>query len=157
LGADKSALRDLTKREQLIKTFTNRIDVNVDLFNNFKSNFKTDWPKIGNMTLRAAYAGAIGSGDLAALRLILFSIENETAKVESGNLGIGGVTEGAANITRKIHDLNLPIKELETVLQMSKTLGKTSAATLEKQRKELKGRIGGGTPAVEKEDPLGIR
>ena len=140
---EKRAMGDLIKREQLIKTFTNRIDANVDLFNNFKTGFKNNWPRIANKTIREAYAGAIGSGDVAALRQILFSIESEVAKVETGNIGISGVAEGAREITAKIHDLNMPIHELEKVLDMSKKLGKTASGAMQKQRQELKGDLSG--------------
>jgi hypothetical protein len=158
MKANAKAEGILKPRIELIKTFTKRIDANVNLFNNFKSKFKTDWPRIANLTLKQAYAGAIGSGELASLRQILFSIESEVAKVERGSIGVAGADVESAKIQAKIHDLNLPISELQKVLEASKALGKTAEKVLNDQWNELKAETKGQKPAAEqKEDPLGIR
>ena len=138
MAANKKAEGILKPRIELIKTFTKRIDANINLFNNFKSKFKNEWPRIANLTLRQAYAGAIGSGDMASLKQILFSIESEVAKVERGSIGVAGADVESAKIQARIHDLNLPISELEKVLNTSRSLGQTADQVLQQQWSELK-------------------
>jgi uncharacterized protein YdcH (DUF465 family) len=85
----------------------------------------------------------LGSGDLQALDLALTSLSNEIAKVESGSIGIAGVSIDQAKIMARIHDRDLSLNDLKKVIDTGKLLGKTSIDSLKKQRKDLKGEISG--------------
>ena len=137
VASNKSALQDLTKREALIGTFTNRIEatskVVVDAFN-----------KLGNTDSRLRNIPInklkqyMGSGELRALNLAVTSLSNEVAKVESGSLGIAEVSEGQAQTMRKIHDFDtLSLNDVMKVIDMGKELGKTSMGSIKLQRQDL--------------------
>lgn len=138
--ADKKALATLTQREQLIDSFTNRIDANTKLFMRMRQKYGPNYNRLANIPINKLQ-GVMGSGDLQALNLILRSTSNEIAKVESGSIGVAEVSQGQAEAMAKIHDINMSMNDMEKVLSTGVELGRTSRKAITQQRNELRDRL----------------
>lgn len=138
------ALKDLTKRKELIGTFTNRIDENTKVVERIAKKYGNQAPRLVNMPVNKL-AQVMGSGDYASLKLALKSLSNEIAKVESGSLGISEVSVEQAKYMEKIHDADMTFGDLMKVLETGKQLGKTSMSAINKQRKDLQNRMKGSS------------
>jgi hypothetical protein len=147
--ADSSALRDLTKRGEMIKSFVVRIDANTKVVEDLLNKYTRSDSRLVNYPM-SKLDTVMGSGDLASLKLGLFSLSREVAKVESNSVGIAEVSVEAQKIMDAIHDPTLPVKEMMKVLKTGMTLGKTSVSAIEGQKSDLVGRIG---KAGKKESP----
>ena len=151
-SANSSALRDLTKREQLVSSFTNRIDANSKVVENLARKYEQTNSRLLNVPINALKA-QLGSGEWQSLNLALTSLSNEIAKVESGSLGIAEVSVSQAERMAKIHDPNLSVNDLMKVINTGKELSKTSKQAFKQQKMdletEMKGKSGEGeTPAA---------
>lgn len=142
MKADSKALADLTKRETLTKTFTTRIDANTKVVRDAYEKYKQMDSRIVNVP-RNRWHEFIGAGDLAALKLAMYSLEQEVGKVEKGSIGVAGLDVEASKVMAKIHDTNLSLKDIIPVLDMGMRLGKTATDAMEKQRKDLIGEMKG--------------
>lgn len=140
-SADKKALGTLTQREQLIKSFTTRIDANAKLFEGMRAKYGQNWSRMANVPINKAQS-MMGSGDYKSLQLVLKSLSNEVAKVESGSLGISEPSVSQAEFMHKIHDPDMTMADIMKVIDTSRALGKTSAQAIGDQRKELQERLG---------------
>lgn len=138
--SDVAAMKDLTKREQLIGTFTNRIDATSNVVLDLARKYGNRDNRLLNVGINTL-ASKVGSGDYQALKLAITSLSREVAKVESGSIGIAAVPEGQSEIMDKIHDADLSINDLVKIINTGKSLGKTSKEALIKQRAELRERI----------------
>ena len=137
VAGNKSALQDLTKREQLVSTYVNRIEANTPIIMTALEKLKNKDSRALNVPINKL-KGYMGDGDLRALKLALKSYSNEVAKVEAGSLGVAEVSQGQADEMHKIHDLDtLTMAEAAKVLAMGTKLGETSKAALKLQRQDL--------------------
>jgi hypothetical protein len=152
LKGEKMGMNDLIKRETLIGTFVNRIDSTSNVVLDLAKKINNKDSRMANVPINKLKS-MLGSGDLQALDLALTSLSNEIAKVESGSLGIAGVSIDQAKIMARIHDRDLSLNDLKKVIDTGKLLGKTSIDSLKKQRKDLKGEISGQDS---KNEPLTI-
>jgi hypothetical protein len=152
-AANKTALSELTKREQLITTFTRRIDATSDVALAAYKRFGNTDSRLRNVPINKL-KGYIGDGELQAIKLAVKSLSNEIAKVESGSIGIGEVSVEQAKYMEKVHDVNLSLEDFVKVVNMGKELGKTSTETLKLQREDLvkemrgAGKGANDTPAI---------
>ena len=140
--ARQMALQDVTKRKGLISTFVNRIDGQSNLVEKLAKKYNLTDPRFVNMGVNEL-AKFVGSGDLASLKLVITSLSNEVAKVESGSLGIAAVSIDQAKIMARIHDENLKVGELMKVVQAGKALGKTSMDAANKSQKDIEDEMRG--------------
>lgn len=141
LQADKSALSDLTKRQELIGTFVNRIDLTSNVVEQTAKTLANTDSKLLNVPMNR-WKAFIGAGEWNAFNLALTSLSNEISKVESGSVGIAGASTDQMKVMAKIHDPNLSMTDLQKVIDVGRLLGKTSMDAVDKQRKELAGRFG---------------
>jgi hypothetical protein len=158
LAGEKGGMKDLVKRETLIGTFVNRIDATSDVVLKLAEKVNNKDSRLANVPINRVRS-MLGSGDLQSLDLALTSLSNEIAKVESGSIGIAGVSIDQAKIMARIHDRNLSLNDLKKVIETGKMLGKTSMDSIRKQRKGLKADIAGNPAQAEPsgDDPLGLR
>lgn len=150
LDGQKSAYRELEKRDTLQKTFINKIEENSRTVENIAKKYGNNWNRIINLPVNKANQ-IMGSGDFAALKLALKSTSNEIAKVESGSLGIAEVSATQAEFMHKIHDENLSVGEMIKVLEMGKELGRNANVAIGQQKSELIKEMGGKSRQGEKE------
>lgn len=143
------AYNEVTKRQQLIATFTNRIDRNSDIVLNLAGKVNKMNPRLANVPINRLRS-VLGSGDLQALELALTSLSNEIAKVESGSLGVAGASVEQMAIMRKIHDPNLNLADMTKVINTGKLLGKTSLDAIQDQRKDMLAIMQGKEPEERK-------
>lgn len=141
LDADKSALRDLSKRYELISIFANRIDANVPIVRDASKLIKNTDVRLYNQAINSSKAYLVGSGQWSALQTALLSLSNEVQRIESNSLGIGGQGQEERKVWAKIHDPNLSFKDLDILLDMVTKLSKTAKGTVNKQRIDLFHRI----------------
>jgi hypothetical protein len=144
--SDMSALRDLTKRRELIGSFTSRIDANTKVVENLATKYGNSDARLLNIPINKLKQ-YMGSGEYASLQLALRSLSNEIAKVESGSLGIAEVSVQQSEAMNKIHDPNLSIADMIKVLETGKLLSRTSMEAIGSQVSGLKGRMKGNTGA----------
>ncbi len=141
INADKMALGELTKREQLIKVFTNRIDANVPIVLDAVRDVKNTNARLYNQAINTGKQYLIGSGKWTALQTAMQSLSNEVQRVETGQLGIGGQGTEDRKIWAKFHDPNMSFKDIEEVCNMITKLSKTAVKVIEEQRTDLINRI----------------
>jgi len=139
--ANQSTLSDLTKREQIIKSFDVRINKTSDeVLIPLIKEWDLQNPRFANWTVNEL-AKIMGSGKLASLKLALNSVSNEVGKVEFNALGMVQLSDSASKVMNSIHDENMKVKDLLEVVETSRKLGKTGSEAISGQRKELLGRI----------------
>lgn len=141
INADKMALGELTKREQLIKVFTNRIDANVPIVLDAVKDVKNSNVRLYNQAINQGKQYLLGSGKWTALQTAMRSLSNEIQRVETGQLGIGGQGEEERKVWAKFHDPNMSFKDIEEVTKMLQKLSGTAVSVIEKQRQDLINRI----------------
>lgn len=154
--ADMSALRDLTKRRELIGSFTNRIDANTKVVEQLAKKYGNTDARLLNIPINKLKQ-YMGSGEFASLQLALRSLSNEIAKVESGSLGIAEVSVQQAEAMNKIHDPNLSVADMMKVLETGKLLGRTSMGAIDEQVTGLKNRIKVNVGAYNGNNPLNVK
>jgi hypothetical protein len=144
MKSDSAALKQLTEREALVNTFTTRISANTKVvkdayvaYDKYKDN-----PRFVNAG-RNMWNKFMGSGELAALKLALYSLEQEVGKVEKASIGVAGLDVEASKVMDSIHDPALSLKDAMKVLDMGVKLGGTATAALKKQREDLVGKMKG--------------
>jgi hypothetical protein len=138
--ADISVATDLTKRAELTKTFINKIDENIGIFNQLKQPYYADWNRLAKYPA-AKIDTLMGSGTRAAIQQTLNSISLELGKSETGSLGIAGVGETQAAIQRAYHDDTMPIGEIEKILTNAHDLGVAAERALDKQQEAVRKRM----------------
>lgn len=136
-AGNKAALQELTKREQLIGTFTHRIDATSGVIEAAFNRLGNTDARLRNISINKL-KHYMGDGDLRALKLAIKSLSNEVAKVESGSIGIGEVSVSQAAYMEKVHDLEtLSLDDAMKIINMGKELGKTSMQSIKIQREDL--------------------
>lgn len=135
LAADKSALKQLTDREALITTFTNRIEANVPIVLDAIKDIKNNNPRLINQAFNNARQYLQGSGKWVAAQTAIISLSNEIQRVESNSLGIGGQGQEERAMWRKIHDPNMTWKDWEDITKMILKLGRTARESIGKQKR----------------------
>ena len=146
-GADSAAKQLMTKAQGMalgqakkIDTaqgiFVNKIDENSKTLDRVKKKYGVDYQKWANVPINKLQE-FIGSGDLAAIKLVLKSTSNEVAKIESGSLGIQEVSEGQAQFMKKVHDENLSYNDLTKVVSMGIELGGNARKATKKEIQDL--------------------
>ncbi len=141
LDADKSALRDLSKRYELISIFANRIDANVPIVKEASKLVNNTDARLYNAAINKSKQFLLGSGQWAALQTSLLALSNEVQRIESNSLGIGGQGQEERKVWAKIHDPNLSFKDLDILLDMITKLSRTAKGAVNKQRIDLFNRI----------------
>ena len=142
MAADKSALREITKRNELVKSFATRIEVNSPIIMDLAQRVGNRDLKLLNVPINDLWKrGVIGDGDLAAYKLAVTSLSNELAKLESGSIGIAGASVEQMQIMAEIHNTNLPIAEMQKVIDTGILLSTTLEGALENQRVDILDRI----------------
>jgi len=155
MAADKSALREVTKRNELVKSFAKRIEVNSPIVAELGKRVGNTNIKLLNAPINDLWKqGVIGDGDLAAYKLAVTSLSNEIAKVESSSLGIAGVSVEQMQIMSAIHNTNIPIAEFQKVIDVGIRLSQTLEGALESQRIEILERIKNWTPEEKRADSI---
>jgi hypothetical protein len=141
INADKMALGELTKREQLIKVFTNRIDANVPIVLDAVKEVGNKNPRLLNEAINKGQQYLVGSGKWQALQTAMLSLSNEVQRLESNTLGIGGQGQEERRVWAKIHDPNMTFNDIKILASMIQKLSKTATGVIEKQRSDLIKRI----------------
>lgn len=152
IGSRQKAVNTLTQREGLIDIFVDRIELNAQVVRDLQAKYnRNEFGRLFNMAQNyvvrwfvpnAPYRKSGGSGDLEALQFALWSLSQEVAKVETGQLGIAAPSVTQAQEMVKIHDVNLNVADLETVISTSLWLGRTSKEAMRHTRDSMLAEIG---------------
>ena len=140
--AQGMAMNDLTKREALQGTFIGKIEENAKTLRRIRTNYGDQYSRLVNVPVNKL-AQLMGSGDYAALQLVVRSLSNEVAKVESGSLGVAEVSVEQAEAFNKIHDANMTLGDLMKVADTSLELGGNARTALKNQKASLLSEISG--------------
>jgi hypothetical protein len=154
LKAQGMAMNAAKKMDAAQGIFINKIEENTKTLERIRAKYGSNFQRWANLPLNKAQE-FIGSGDLAAIKLVLKSTSNEVAKVESGSLGIQEVSEGQAKYMKMVHDENLPFAEIMKVMNMGNELGANARRATKKQIQDLDDEIKGKKPPSTKkaQDP----
>jgi hypothetical protein len=122
-------LTELTKRDNLQNTFIYKIEENVKTLERIRKAYGANYSRLVNVPFNKLQE-VMGAGDYASLKLVLRSLSNEVAKIESGSLGIAEVSVEQAKEFGKIHDPNMTLGDIMQVANMSLELGHNANRSL---------------------------
>lgn len=128
----------VTKQLDMSQSFISTIDANIDQFKehirDMSERKNIEHGKLMNMGVRTYLKSVAGDSDINIYDMLVNAISTETAKLVSGGAGsVGQVAEGARIEMDKIHDKNMPIKDMLKLLEATRREGGNRITALEKQ------------------------
>lgn len=128
----------VTKQLDMSQSFITTIDANIDQFKEHIQDMATrknvEYNKLMNMGVRTYLKKIEGDSDINIYDMLVNAISTETAKLVSGGAGsVAQVAEGARIEMDKIHDKNMPVKEMLKLLEATRREGGNRIKALEKQ------------------------
>lgn len=133
------------KQLNMSESFISTIDANIAMFNDhIREMAKTHaMPenKIMNMGVRE-YLKLVGDSDVNIYDMLINAISTENAKLVSGGAGsVAQVAEGARTEMDKIHNKNLPMKDMVKLLESTRREGQNRVDALTKQREKAGAKV----------------
>jgi hypothetical protein len=139
--ADQKALANNENRLAATEQFSNTIQGNAAQIRQMKAQYGQDFGKLMNSAINATKQGTMGSGDVGALQFAMRSLANESAKVESGSLGIAEVSVEQARAMNQILTYNYNEKDLNKILDTVQTFGNIRKKAIEDESTTIEERL----------------
>jgi hypothetical protein len=159
--ASSKSLANQQKVYDMMGSFVKNLDFQVERFDDIASKIKRLDARILNVPLRNAAMMIKGSANESELSMYITDISNDAAKLSTGSsASVAELSQSAQERWNKIHDLNLPIKDLIAVVKETRTAAHGRTKTAQDQINETINRMkkGSGTQAEPSgDDPLGLR
>jgi len=142
-------------------SFVKNMDSQISKVSELSKRLSTFDTRLLNVPLRAVRGRIAGSADQAKYDMYLTEIESEIGKLATGSAGsVSELSVGAQQKWEKIHDKNLSIKDMLSLLQETREAGKLRMKSVQDQlgetRSQMRNRGGTTTPPKANKDPLGI-
>jgi len=149
----QGALNFLEKQDVAMGSFVDNIGEQVDRVNELSKDLKTFDTRILNKPLRFVRGSILGSPLQAKYDMFLTEIESEIGKLASGSAAsIAELSQGAQEKWAKIHDKNLSVGDMLSLLEETKTAAalrhKTVQAQLDKTRRKMATRDFSAPPEI---------
>jgi hypothetical protein len=147
------SLNNMKKQEAPMKAFVSNINTQVDYAAElFKGLQRTD-ARLLNVPLRELKTRVVGSGLERTYELFLQEISMEANKLAQGSsASIAQIPEGNRKEWLRIHDINLPLKEIMPVLEGTKKMANMRLSTWQDAKRGVRDELKAiGTP--EQEEP----
>jgi hypothetical protein len=153
----KSSITQQQKQIGAMGSFVKNMDAQIGKVAELSKDLSTFDTRLLNIPLRAVRGRIAGSPQQAKYDMYLAEIESEIGKLATGSASsVAELSVGAQQKWAKIHDKNLSIKDMLSLLQETSAAGKLRMKSVEDQLSETrkKQRTRGGPQTS---DPLGIR
>jgi hypothetical protein len=123
----------------LASSFVKNMDYQVDRVKALGEELKTFDSRIMNVPLRAVRSKIAGSALQSKYDMYITEIENEIGKLATGSAAsISELSVGAQEKWAKIHDKNLSVKDMVSLLEETSKAGKMRMKSVESQLQETK-------------------
>jgi len=133
-------------------SFVRNLDAQVDKVKELSKELSSFDTRLLNIPLRAVRGKLAGSAEQAKYDMYLTEIESEIGKLATGSsASVAELSIGAQEKWARIHDKNLSLKDMISLLEETKNAGKMRMKSVEDQLKESRKRQRsvGATPAPE--------
>lgn len=126
--ASSTSLSFITKQLDMTESFIKTIDNNIDQFKNHITDMATrhnvDRGRLMNMGVRTYLKKFEGDADVNIYDMLVNAISTENAKLQAGGAGsVAQVAEGARTEMEKVHDKDMPIKEMLKLMEATRKEG----------------------------------
>jgi hypothetical protein len=123
----------------MMGSFVKNMDYQVDRVKALGEELKTFDSRIMNVPLRAVRSKIAGSALQSKYDMYITEIENEIGKLATGSAAsISELSVGAQEKWAKIHDKNLSVKDMVSLLEETSKAGKMRMKSVESQLQETK-------------------
>lgn len=147
--ANKTALAQVTKQEQLTSVFERDADKRLGLVLDLAKKADLSGTPALNRWLRAGRQSITGDADVNNLNSAMISLQAELAKVLSGSLGNAGVSDAARAEAAQIINANMSPEQLDALAPNIRKELKFKLDSFREQKKQLMDDMkvpGGGAP-----------
>jgi hypothetical protein len=142
--ADVKSLAFQQKNADMMKSFVDNIDYQVGRIKTISQDLRTFDTRLLNVPLRELRGRVAGSPMQAKIDMYLTEIENEIGKLSTGSAAsISELSVGAQAKWAKIHDKNLSMADMISLLEETSRAGQGRYKTVVDQLKSTSNRIGG--------------
>lgn len=158
-GADQGSLKQLQSRRDAISAFENTALKNIDIFLGTAGKIVDTGSPLANSLARAASGKVLGSPNQAAYDAARQVALNEVARITSNPNLTGVLSDSARKEVEAFNPNSATLAQSVAVMRVLKQDMANRAVAYDQQLDEVKARIKAGsgtTPAVDKNDPLGI-
>lgn len=149
--AGDMSLRNMTKQEAPMNAFVMNIGKQIDKVKELYNNKDRIGLRLLDVPLRDLKVKASGSGDEAVKASYLLEISNEIGKLSSGaSASIAQLSDSAKEDWKKVHDVNLSLKDILKVVNATKEQADMRISTWREARKAVRDELRAiGTPEQE--------
>jgi hypothetical protein len=122
--AQTTSLNKLKPNIDFAASFIKNIDKQIDRVDGIFNEIKQENPRLLNIPIRMWEEKVTGSAARAKIKMYITEIANETARLSAGNpQSIAEISGAAAEKWDSIHDLNLSITDMRSLLKETKHAG----------------------------------
>ncbi len=168
-GALEKSANFQQKNLNMMSSYINNIDKQIDKVigkNGWIDKLTRTDATLVNIPIRQWLTRVKGTANENIITAYVTEISNEITRLSMANAqSIAALPEGAREHWEKIHDLNMPVGELKTLLQEGKVMGQLRVDSVKEElgatrelMKKIGGSKGGGEPAaIRNNNPLNIK
>lgn len=147
--ADTSSLGFQTKQADMMGSFVNNMGKQVDRLTEIAGDITRIDARLLNIPIRLLATKVAGSANEAKITMYLTEISNEIGKMSTGSTAsVAELSEGAQRKWAQIHDPNLSISDLLSLLKETKHAGQMRLESVAAQKEQTKTRMRGESGTV---------
>ena len=155
--ADAASIKNQTKVRDMMGSFTKNLDFQVSRLTDRIDKISRTDVRILNLPIREAMMRIKGSANESILSMYLTDISNDIAKLSTGSsASVAELSQSAQERWSKIHDPNLSIKDILSLISETKIAAHGRMQTADQQISETRQRMrtGDAAPETKKETPI---
>jgi hypothetical protein len=138
-AAFASSISNQQKQIGAMGSFVKNMDAQIGRVDQLAKELQTFDTRLLNIPLRAVRGRIVGSPQQAKYDMYLAEIESEIGKLATGSAGsVAELSIGAQEKWAKIHDRNLSIKDMQSLLKETRHAGQLRMKSVEDQLKETR-------------------
>jgi len=146
--AIQGAMNLLEKQVSSMGSFVTNMNSQVDKVKSLSKDLETFDTRLLNVPLRALRGKITGSPLQAKYDMYLAEIESEIGKLSQGSTAsIAELSQGAQERWSKIHDKNLSVKDMVSLLEETKNAANMRLESVQNEIVKTRGKIGGNQPS----------
>jgi hypothetical protein len=140
----RASIQQQEKQRGAMGSFVRNIEKQVTRFEGMSQKLGSFDPRLLNVPLREVRGRIAGSPNQAIVEMYLTEISAETGKLASGATGsVAELSQGAREKWEKIHDPNLSMADLVTLLKETKHAGQLRMQSVDEELKSTRERLRG--------------
>lgn len=138
----KGSIAQQEKQLGAMGSFVKNLDSQVEKVGELAKELQTYDTRLLNVPLRSLRGRLAGSALQAKYDMYLAEIESEIGKLATGSTGsVAELSQGAQERWARIHDKNLSIKDMLSLLEETKNAGRMRLKSVEEQLSETRARM----------------